>query len=86
MHQRNQFRKLDGISLLLTQSDRPSQSINFLVLHLSCSLAKRSPVQGARNLTQILIQCLWFCKTTSAPTSFVQWLQYQKGKQERTVL
>lgn len=61
-HQRNQFRKLDGISLLLTQSDRPSQSINFLVLHLRCSLAKRSPAQGARNSTQILIQCLWLCK------------------------
>lgn len=84
-HQRNQFRKLDGISFLLTQSVRPSQSINFLVLRLSYLLVKRSPVQGARSLTQILIQCLWFCKTTSAPTSFVQWLQYQKGKQDCAV-
>lgn len=56
-HQRNQFRKLDGISFLLTRSDRPSQSINFLVLRLRCSLAERSPAQAARSLTQILIQC-----------------------------
>lgn len=70
------------VFLSCSQSDRPSQSINFLVLRLRCSLAKRSLVQGARSLTQILIQCLWFCKTISAPTSLVQWLQYQKGKQD----
>lgn len=67
-HKRKHFGKLVNISFLFAQSNRASQPIIFCYFISNA----RSSAQGARNLTQILIHHLPFCKTTPAPTSFVQ--------------